>query len=120
MCTHLAQILAEIEGVEIMGTSSNAADACRFIESHTPDVAILDINLPDGSGIDILKKIRETCSTTKAIMFTHYPFPQYETQCSHLGAEYFFDKYRESDKLIDVIREMALKYATNLKPIKSI
>src|SRR5512137_2500925 len=98
MCTHLAQILSEIEGVEVVGTSFNAADAYRVIENDTPDVAILDINLPDGNGIDILKKIKEKCLTTKAIMFTHYPFPQYETQCSHLGAEYFFDKGRESDK----------------------
>ncbi len=118
MCTHLAQILAEIKRVEIMGPAYNATDACRLIETNAPDVAILDISLPDGSGVDILKKIREVSSSTKAIMFTHHPFPQYETKCNDLGANYFFDKSKEFDKLIDVIQKMALNFAENPKPDK--
>jgi len=106
MCTHLAQILTEIGGVEIMGAAFNVPDAYRYIEKNMPDVAILDICLPGGNGIDILKKIREGGNSTKVIMYTHYPFPQYEKKCMHFGADYFFDKYNEFDKLLGVIKQL--------------
>jgi DNA-binding NarL/FixJ family response regulator len=107
MCTHLAQILTEIEGVEIIGAAFNVLDAYRYIEKNMLDVAILDICLPGGTGIDILKKIRERGNSTKVIMYTHYPFPQYEKKCRHFGADYFFDKYNEFDKLLSVIKQLA-------------
>jgi len=111
MCTHLAQILTEIEGVEIMGVAFDVPDAFRYIEKSIPDVAILDICLPGGDGIDILKKIREGGNSTKVIMYTHYPFPQYERKCRQFGADYFFDKYTEFEKLLDVIKGLARQFS---------
>jgi len=107
MCTRLAQILTEIEGVEIMGAAFNVPDAFRYIGKDIPDIAILDICLPGGNGIDILKKIRECGNSTKVIMYTHYPFPQYAKKCMHFGADYFFDKYNEFDKLLGVVKQLA-------------
>jgi len=107
MCKHLSQILAEIEGVEIMGLAYSVPEAFLHIEKGIPDVAILDICLPQGNGIDILKKIREGHNSTKVIMYTHYPFPQYEKKCKQFGADYFFDKYTEFEKLLGVIKQLA-------------
>jgi len=120
MCSHLAQILAEIKGVEIMGAVFNVPDAYRYLEKNMPDVAILDICLPGGNGIDILKKIREGSLSTKVIMYTHYPFPQYERKCKYFGADYFFDKYNEFDKLLSVIKQLAETFAGNSEPVKPV
>lgn len=113
MCKHLSQILAEIEGVEIMGLAYSVPEAFLHIEKCAPDVAILDICLPGGNGIDILKKIREGHNATKVIMYTHYPFPQYEKKCRHFGADYFFDKYSEFEKLLGVIKQLAGEFKSD-------
>jgi DNA-binding NarL/FixJ family response regulator len=119
MCTHLAQILSEIEGLEILGVAFDAPDAFRYIEKVTPDVAILDICLPHGNGIDILKKIKKIRSSTKVIIYTHYPFPQYEKKCRQFGADYFFDKYTEFEKLLDVVKRLTRQLVFDADPAGS-
>ena len=119
MCKRLSQILAEIEGVEIMGLAHSVSEAFLHIEKGIPDAAILDICLPGGNGIDILKKIREAGNPTKVIMYTHFPFPQYEKKCRRFGADYFFDKYTEFEKLLGVIKQLAGQCLLNSDPHRS-
>ncbi|MGB8953519.1 MAG: response regulator transcription factor [Candidatus Aminicenantales bacterium] len=107
MCSRLVQILSEIDDVEIMGVAFNASDAFHYIRKTCPDVAILDICMPDGNGIDILKKIRECEYSTKVIMFTYYPYPQYKKRCIQWGADYFFDIYTEFEQMLQVVKGLA-------------
>jgi DNA-binding NarL/FixJ family response regulator len=106
MCRHLAGVLAEEENVEIVGVALSVADAYRYLESTAPDLAILDVCLPDGNGIDIIKKIRELSYPSRIAMFTHYPFPQFRRMCIAAGANHFFDKYVDFEKLLTVVREL--------------
>jgi DNA-binding NarL/FixJ family response regulator len=106
MCTHLAQVLTEIEGVEIIGSALTVAEAYQNLEYASPDLAILDINLPDGSGIDIIKKIRIKGYLSTIAIFTHYPYTQYQKKCLEAGADHFFDKYKDFEKLLGVVREL--------------
>ena len=106
MCTRLSQMLGEIEGTEIAGIAHNARDAWLSIKKTKPDLTILDICLPDGSGIDVLKQIRTAGLSTKVVIYTHYPYPQYQKRCLALGADYFFDKYSDYEKLLAVVGEL--------------
>jgi len=54
----LIKALLEIRGCEVL-VAPNLADAVRFMEESTPDVVLMDIDLPDGSGIDLCRAIRE-------------------------------------------------------------
>ena len=107
MCSHLARILKDIDGVEITGVALTMEDAFRSIAEDMPDVAILDICLPGGSGIDLLKKIKEGSARTRVLMYTHYPYPPYERKCRKLGADYFFDKHSDFDRLLNVVKQLA-------------
>ena len=42
----------------------------------------------------------------KALIYAHYPYPQYQKRCLALGADYFFDKYSDYEKLLAVVREL--------------
>ena len=64
-----------------------------------PDAVILDIRMPGGSGIDVLKKIKKNYPSTLVIMFTNYPTAQYRKRCLDLGTDFFFDKSTEFDKI---------------------
>jgi DNA-binding NarL/FixJ family response regulator len=116
MCTRLAQILSEIEGTEILGFAFTVPDAFRYLNKIKPDIAILDICMPGGTGMDILKRIRKDGNRTKVIIYTHYPYPQYRKRCMQLGADYFFDKYTEFEKLFQVVKDLVRQRGAESAP----
>lgn len=90
--------------VDVVREISKAQD---LLKKNRYDVAILDIRLPDGSGIDLLKEIKSGADAPTVIMFTGYPFPQYKERCMSFGADYFFDKSTEYQKIPEVIELLA-------------
>lgn len=98
-----------IEKVEMIPSVSNVLEAKDYksanliIDKETPDIAILDIQLPDGSGIDLLVKIKQKRKETVVIMLTNYPYSIIRKRCDDLGADYFFDKSTEFEKLLEVL-----------------
>ena len=115
VCDGLQRMLIHIADVEIVGPAHNAKDAIRFISESKPDVVILDIRLPDLSGIDDLKNIRDKKLPIRVIMLTNYPYPQYRKKCEALGADYFFDKVTEIEEIPKVIEELAKDKLENVK-----
>lgn len=101
----LVDILTEIKGVEIIGQEDNANRALDAIERLKPDIVILDIRMPGGNGIFILESIKRCKQPPKVIMFTNFPYLQYRKKCLDAGADYFFYKSTEFEKLIDVVKE---------------
>jgi DNA-binding response OmpR family regulator len=77
--------------------------ANQIIDKEQPDIAILDIQLPDGSGIDLLSKIKNMRKETVVIMLTNYPYSIIRKRCAELGADYFFDKSTEFEKVLEVL-----------------
>ena len=84
----LASILSLAKGVENIGEASDALEAIECVRRLRPEAAILDIQMPKGSGIDVLKAIRHYELPTKVIMLTNYPYPQYRLTCMAERAEF--------------------------------
>jgi DNA-binding NarL/FixJ family response regulator len=103
----LSDLLVDIEGLDIIGHAQNASDAIKVIKDSKPDVAILDIRMPGGSGIHVLETIKAYASPPMVIMFTAYPYPQYRQKCEEGGAEHFFDKTTEFHRVQEVLTELA-------------
>lgn len=104
----LVNMLSEIENVSVVGTAQNSLTAYDIIMNQKPDLAILDIRMPGGDGIDLLKKIKKEKSSTKVIMLTNYNLPIYEQACINSGAEYFLDKSTEFEKIIEICNAFIL------------
>ena len=103
----LKTALEEITNIEILGESGIGIEALNQILKLHPDIAIIDIRMPTKSGIEILKEIKDKQSDIKVIVFTNYPFPQYRERCMSLGADHFFEKSTEFDKLLSTIEFLA-------------
>jgi len=103
----LVDILSEIEGIEIVGQEGDAIKVIAAIERLHPDLVILDIQMPGGNGISILETLKKMENPPKVIMFTNYPYLQYRRRCLEAGADFFFYKATEFEKLVDVIRKLA-------------
>lgn len=102
----LKNMLSELEGVEVIGQAQDAVEATKSILELKPDVAILDIRMPGGSGIDTLRNIKRVTPAPRVIMLTNYPYPQYRKRCMDAGADFFFDKSSEFHKVIEVLKQM--------------
>jgi DNA-binding response OmpR family regulator len=101
----LKKSLTELNKNHNISLANNCQEAMDMFTLQTYDQIILDIDLPDGSGINLLRIFKETKPETDVIMFTNYPSSEFKKNCLKLGADYFFNK-----------SEMAglLKIATNL------
>ena len=107
VCQRLIDMLTELPGIEIVGQAGDAAEAIKSIQELHPDAVVLDIRMIGGSGIDVLKGIKKSEPNTVAIMLTNYPFAQYRKKCMNEGADYFFDKSSEFEKVAEMIRHLA-------------
>ena len=105
----LAELLATLENVTVVGEAADVASAEAGIQSTNPDVAIVDIRMPGGSGIDVLRKVKRLGSRPSVIMYTNYGLPQYRRACTDAGADYFFDKARDTSALAAAIRQLAVR-----------
>ena len=103
----LVEILSEIESIEIVGQEGDTFKALEAIEQLKPDLVILDIRMPGGNGIAVLEKLKQMEAPPIVIMFTNFPYLQYRKRCFDSGADYFFYKSTEFEKLVDVVREKA-------------
>lgn len=79
-------------------------ETVKGITDLHPDVLILDIRMPGGSGIDVLKTMTADIRPQAVIVFTNYAYPQYFDRCMELGADYCFDKSADIEKLVELIR----------------
>ena len=100
----LVDMLSEIEGIEIIGQAQESLDAIESIQKLNPHVVILDIRMPPINGFKVLETIKKDDQSPTVIIFTNYPYPQYRKRCIDAGADFFFDKSTEFEKLIDTVK----------------
>jgi DNA-binding NarL/FixJ family response regulator len=96
----LAVLLAESGQIRIVGQVGTSADGWEAVQRLKPDTVILDIRLPDCTGIALLKKIKAHYPRMKVIMLTNFDARPYRRQCRLLGADHFLNKTLEFEKVV--------------------
>ena len=103
-------LLGESKGIDTIIEAEDAVSALKLMAEHRPQIAVLDIKVPGGpelkNGVDVLKVIKESYPATAVIMLTNYASARYRTECMRLGADFFFDKSNEFDKLPAAVEEL--------------
>ncbi|MHA1410535.1 MAG: response regulator [Candidatus Odinarchaeia archaeon] len=114
--SRLIEMLSEFKEIDIVGQTGYAQEAIESIKELIPDVVILDIRLPDGNGINVLEMIKKRNVSTKVIIFTNYPYFQYRKRCLDAGAEFFFYKAAEFEKLVEALKQLIPEYEKPIDP----
>jgi DNA-binding NarL/FixJ family response regulator len=112
----LLQMLREIPGVEILGCAEDGLHAIDSIRQLKPDAVVLDIQMPRGSGLDVLKNVKHSDAGPIMIVFTNFPYPQYRKRALEFGANYFFDKTTEFDQLRELFEQLTGALKPGIKP----
>ena len=102
---NIAHMISTIPDIELAGQAGTVAESLVALKKLAPDIIILDLELPDGNGFEILNVAKKFFPQTKVIVLTNYPFAQHRTRALAAGAEYFFDKSLEFERLIDVLKK---------------
>lgn len=105
----LARIVSDLGGMRVVGEAATAADAVERIGETQPAVVLLDIQLDQGTGYDVLEKVKVPSQRPVVIVLTNYPYPQYRKKYLEGGADYFFDKSTELGSVIDVLKTLRKK-----------
>ena len=100
----LYELLSDVENVQVIGQAGNADKALNDIRVLKPDTVLLDIRLPGKNGIQLLDKIKEFQPEITVIIMTNYDYPQYRQQSIRAGADHFFNKTREFESIIQVLK----------------
>lgn len=103
----LVRLLSELYGVEVVGQADDVPVAKELVKKLKPDVAILDIRMPSGSGADLLQELKQLKPSPTVIMLTNYPYPENRKKCMDLGADFFFDKSTEFQEAVRLLGRMA-------------
>lgn len=104
----LLEMLREIPGVEVLGCAEDGLHAIDCIRKLKPDAVVLDIQMPRGTGLDVLRNVKRADGNAGPLMivFTNFPYPQYRKRALESGAEFFFDKTTEFEKLRELFGQL--------------
>jgi DNA-binding NarL/FixJ family response regulator len=108
---HVASMIGAISSVTHVAEADSGSDAVQSVRLHRPDVVVLDIQMKNGNGIDALAEIKREFPSTHIIMLTNHADPVYRAACMRAGAEHFFDKSLEFDRVVDVVASIARQRA---------
>lgn len=108
---NLVGALEEMAPVKVIGHAESAAVA-RAVLTETPppcDLAIVDVFLREGTGLDVLRALRDQRSPVARVVLTNYATPDIRAECLALGADRVFDKSGDIDALVDYCIDLAPK-----------
>jgi two-component system, NarL family, response regulator DevR len=90
----------------VVGEAGTAADALELVERERPDVALLDVVLPDGDGIQLCREIRSRYPATACIVLTSFPDPRGRLSAALAGAAAYLAKDGDATDLVATVREV--------------
>ncbi len=102
------QILGEHSRFAVAGEARSATEAMERLRADTYDVVLLDISLPDVSGVDVLRRIKERYPDLKVLILTGFPEEQYGINMLRAGAAGFLAKTCTADQLTSAIETIAI------------
>lgn len=92
-------MLASIAGARPIGHSDRADEAIRAILREQPDVVMLDWQLAQGSGLEVLRALKQSAPTIDVYMLSNFASEPYRRLAERLGVREFFDKSTEFERV---------------------
>ena len=102
----LQGILASVSGAQTVGHAATAQAAIAGIQQARPDIVVLDIQLEEGNGFEVMQAIRKLLPDVHFYVLTNFANEAYQRKAERLGAHGFFDKSNQFDELRERLRQV--------------
>ena len=106
MRERIREAISIFDNVEIVSETETGLQTLEELYKHNPDLVILDIRMPDKNGLEVLKEFRAKNKTTKIAILTNYAYDQYKDRAFENGADYFYSKSEDFEKIAALVAEM--------------
>lgn len=103
----VADLLSSESDIDIIGEAGTAAEAVARIPALSPDVAVLDVRLPDGNGVEVCRDMRSALPALKCLMLTSFADDEALFDAIIAGASGYVLKQIKGNDLIDAVRRVA-------------
>ena len=94
------------DDLDVVGEAGDVDNAIRQVGYHTPDVVVMDVRLPDGTGVEACREIRSRWPDVKVLMLTSYADEEALVSSIMAGASGYVLKRIDSDDLVDAVRRV--------------
>ncbi|WP_293004679.1 response regulator transcription factor [Nitrosomonas sp.] len=103
----LKRIFSETDDIEVVAEAVDGKDVIKKTKECDWDIILLDINLPDMNGLEVLKRILSADSSSCVLVLSMYPEDEYAIRAIRSGASGYMTKDSPTDQLINVVRRLS-------------
>lgn len=107
VCQGIRNLLGPAEGITVVGEAKNGVETLQMIEKLRPDVVLLDMELPDISGVEVVKKVIEAKLSVRILGLSSHDDRQYISELLALGTAGYLIKDEVPDAIIEAVRGVA-------------
>lgn len=104
--TGFAQLIGDCPDLEVCGEAGDMAEALRQIETTDPDLAIIDLSLAGGSGLDLIERIKSRNKSILMLVASMHDETLYAERVLAAGARGYINKQEAQDRIIQAIRQV--------------
>lgn len=102
----LAQLISDEEDMEVCGEAGGVSEALKVLENCEADLAIVDISLKDGNGIELIEQIRARDSQVRILVSSMHDEYLYTDRALRAGAQGYINKQEATEKIVEAIRQI--------------
>jgi DNA-binding NarL/FixJ family response regulator len=99
----IRRFLEEDRSIDVVAEASDGAEAVRLVEQHRPDVAVLDIRMPEMTGVEAARRIKGLFPAVRVLILTAYDDDPYIFALLEAGADGYVLKTASGDELVDAV-----------------
>lgn len=103
----IAEVIDRAEGLEVVAEAGSVAEAMRRADLVRPEVALVDLRLPDGTGIDVISRMRDEVPDVRCVVLTSFDDDDALAEALNAGAKAFLLKTVRGVEITDVVRAVA-------------
>lgn len=103
----LKQLLCETPDIEVAGEAGSGVEAINLVRKETWDVVLLDMSMPDKSGLEVLKQIKQEYPKLPVLILSMHPEDQYAVRAHRAGAAGYLTKRCVADELVAAVHKVA-------------
>ena len=96
-------VLEQVDGLEVVGEAGDGAEALEMVSELAPDVVVLDVNMPEKSGLEVAMQLREDAHPGRVLILSMHDDPEYVLQAVRSGADGYVLKDVSPAELRDAV-----------------
>ena len=104
----LVRSISDLQDVDVVGSALDVGPAISGVNEMQPDALILDLHLPSGNGLDVLRAVRAKYPAMHVMVFTNFAADAYREAALGLGADEFLDKNNDFPRLREILSRWAV------------